>query len=577
MIHSKTIWPILFLLVSFFGFSQESETELSAETPKYVQANSEFLLIEAQKFFLLEDYKKTLAFLEQALEVDGENHAALFKMAETHLLLEDYDLGQKAIDKAINLRSDNKYYYILAAAIMKAKNAPLQVANYYQLMLDNTEDYSVYSKEVADAFIAVDNIDKAITLYNNTELKSGLTLEQKVGKIDALEKADKTKELESYLKSEVESGTQDNRIVSKYIQLLTENGKALKALSYFDQSPAVTEDQLLLKFELLSTLEMTKEQKELILLAARDEEISIYAKTQLLGSYVVQERSFEELLFADSAQNLINSLHPNDAIAIQGSALLYSTMAKKAPIEQKSDFFKKSIASYKQLVKLDPSDFQAWIKVLSFEREEGLYNDLLNDAEEALDLFPNQALLYIYYAAAYAGQSHYGEAKSLLIQASRMSFGNKTLRSLIYAEEALIAILESDDQMANDLFEKAIALEPAHPNAILSFASFLLKKDPEKSIQTVDPFIKQGSKNKELFRIKTQALFNLSDYSDASRLWDESFEEHMPSLSGPILELKGDILAKLNLTEEALYYWNLAKSSGKTSEKIDQKIANKAY
>jgi len=572
-----TIWALLFLFISVDGISQETEGELNAETPKYVQANSEFLLIEAQKFFLLEDYKKTLAFLEQALEVDGENHAALFKMAETHLVLEDYELGQKAIDKAISLRTDIKYYYVLAAAIMKAKNDPLQVANYYQLMIDNTENYAAYTKEVADAFIAIDSYDEALDLYNKVEIQSGLTLEQKIGKVEALEKGKQLSELEMYLSSLISQGINDSRLISKYIQVLTETGQSEKALEFFDQFSTLSEEQILLKFELLRALGKTEEQESLIISSVSNEALTIYAKTQLLGTYILNERTFEELLFADSVQNLINASYPSDAIAIQGSALLYSTLAKKAPLEERNAFNKKSIESYRQLVKLDPNDFQAWIKVLTFEREEGLFDALLNDAEEALDLFPNQAVLYTYYAAAYAGQTDYDEAKSLLQQASRMAFGNQALQSLVYSEQAAIAELETDTQSAIELYERAISLQSIHPSAILNYASFLLDSNPNKSIQIIDPFIESGSKNVELFRIKAQALFNLASYSEANRLWDELFTENSSNLSGPILELKGDILAKLNLTEEAVNYWNMAKSSGKASEKIDQKIANKAF
>ena len=135
---------------------------------------------------MLEDYKKTLAFLEQSIEVDGENHAAFFKMAETQLIQEDYHLAQKAIDRAITFRKDNKYYYVLAAEIMKAKNDFVQATSYYQLMIENAADFSVYANEIANTYLEIGEPINAVSIYNLIETNNELTIEQKVGKAKAL-------------------------------------------------------------------------------------------------------------------------------------------------------------------------------------------------------------------------------------------------------------------------------------------------------------------------------------------------------------------------------------------------------
>ena len=76
---------ILTLLCHSNGLAQDNgvkKVKVEKEASEYDKANSEYLLIDAEKFILLEDYERALAALEQTLEVDAKNHAAYFKKAE---------------------------------------------------------------------------------------------------------------------------------------------------------------------------------------------------------------------------------------------------------------------------------------------------------------------------------------------------------------------------------------------------------------------------------------------------------------------------------------------------------------
>ena len=316
------------------SFAQEGEKKLEDEDSKYVQANAEFLLIEAQKYFLLEDYKKTLAFLEQSIEVDGENHAAFFKMAETQLIQEDYHLAQKAIDQAITFRKDNKYYYVLAAEIMKAKNDFVQATSYYQLMIENAADFSVYANEIAKTYLEIGEPINAVSIYNLIETNNELTIEQKVGKAKALAAAKDLVTLEGFLLEQIQSGISDVRLISEYIFTLVNQNKISEALAYFETITSPTEELIMIKYDLLARLNLNEQREDLIMQSVSNVDLSIYAKTQMLGRYIVENRSFQELQFADSLQNLINSDYPEDAIAIQSSALLYTLMSQKARREE---------------------------------------------------------------------------------------------------------------------------------------------------------------------------------------------------------------------------------------------------
>ncbi len=159
----------LLLTVSTGLYAQGEKEKEEKGLTKYERANAEYLLIEAQKFFLLEDYERALAFLEQSLKVDVNNHAAYFKRAETYLVTEKYDLGIESIQKAQELLPDNKYYYILAAQLYKAKKDLDGAAGEYEKMLTNTSDYKEYLLDLVDLYVELEKYDKALTTLESTE------------------------------------------------------------------------------------------------------------------------------------------------------------------------------------------------------------------------------------------------------------------------------------------------------------------------------------------------------------------------------------------------------------------------
>ena len=174
-INKLLFLALIWILSAFSLKAWQVESTLKKETSKYDQANAEYLLIEAQKYFLLEDYERAIAFLDKSIDVDEKNHAAWFKKAEIYLAKNDTKKGVEAIQKAIALSSNNKYYYVLAAELEKANRNPEGAARYYELMASYTPDYQVYLVELANVFQAVGKTREAIELFRKQEKRHMFT------------------------------------------------------------------------------------------------------------------------------------------------------------------------------------------------------------------------------------------------------------------------------------------------------------------------------------------------------------------------------------------------------------------
>ncbi|MFY0592887.1 tetratricopeptide repeat protein [Roseivirga sp.] len=573
---------ILLIALGFQGNAQRkkkgAEENLKEETTPYEMANAEYLLIEAQKFFLLEDYKRALAFLDQSIEVDPDNHAAHFKAAEIHLILQQNTDGLIAIDKAIEIQQDNKYYYVLAAQLQKASNDFKGAAVYYELMMANTTGYSSYLIEITRVYEEIGDFKKGIDILDKAEQQSeGLSFDQKFRKVDLLIKANEANKALKYLGELNDQNPNNSNILFRYASALSNSDKIEKAISALEASNLNTNDLKLLLAENYLKAGMLDKQKDMLLAVYNDDEANLSIKTLLLGQWAFSSNLLDNVALIDSLQIQLEIDYPNEAIALENGGLIYSKVAQVTSGTERAKFELKAIKRYKNLTEISPGNFEVWQKVLAFEYNNNKWQDLANDAEEALDLFPNQVVFYVYLAKANQGLEEFSEAQSLLRQALRMTGSNQILKSQVIGKQAELALAQGNTEQAITLFDQSISTDPPHPESLASYANYLSKNDPQKAIQLIDPLLISSFKNLSFIRIKASALFNLADYTGAYEVLNQGLAEYANEKSGLVLELLGDTQFKLNRIEEALINWKEAKRLGGTSEKIDQKIENKQY
>lgn len=550
---------------------------MKEELTPYERANSEYLLIEAQKFFLLEDYKRAVAFLDKALEVDQENHAAYFKMAEVQLILGEHTAGLTAIDKAIELQKDNKYYYVLAAQLQKASQNFAGAAQYYELMIANATNYNAYLIEITEVYENLGQLDKALEVLDQSEKGGGLSLDQKSRKVDLLVKTNKGKQAISYLATLFDENPTNSDILYKYAYTLSSNQKTEEAIELLEGHELKTNELILLLADNYQRSGDSEKQKDLILRIHADREASLSMKTLLLGQWAFSGDLNDKTSIIDSLQVKMDEDYPDEPLVIENGGLLYTKLAQTSTDDQRTHYENKAVSYFKKLTKLRPGDFQVWNKILGYEYQQQAWDKLAASAEEALDLFPNQAIFYIYLASANQGLQEYDEAESLLRQASRMALSNQLLKSQILGKQAALALATGESEKAMSLFEEAMSLEQVHPESILSYADVLATSDAQKSLSLINSVIDSPFKNLQFIRIKAKALFNLTNYSEANTLLTEGLNQFPGQANGKTLELSGDILFKLNLIDEALEQWKAAKAKGNGSDKLDQKIENKQY
>jgi tetratricopeptide (TPR) repeat protein len=544
---------------------------------KYERANAEYLLIEAQKYFLLEDYKKSQAFLEQSLEVDNKNHAAYFKLAEIHLILSESDEGLAAITSAISFRPDNKYYYLLSAQLYKQKQDFASAALAYEQMIEKTTDYHDYLLDLVDIYVALNRYDKAIDAIVLLEDKHGENTRLTIQKTTLMLASDDSGDAIKLIKGLIDSGNNDKQLLMEYAYLISNFRSVQSAIEFLVSIDPFTEsDQLLM--QLYTEINQPDKANELILRSFSKPNVGLQDKVNMVNVLLKQPEILqnEELLI--SIQTKFSEEYPLEREVIELSGQIYWALSK---VNDKSSnqYREKAISSFIELKDIDPSNIELWNRILEAEYNSEKWVNLLEHSNEALDLFPNQGLFYFYNGAGSMENDQVKAASLAFKQGLKLATKNTRLTSRILGKEAQMSLNEGKIEIGIEQFEKAINLENSHPEVLNNYSLELASRELylEKAIEISEHLWALDRSSIEYVYTKGFVLFQAKQFAEGENLLNSSIANDNFIPNGKILELYGDILFKMNKAEEGLLQWQKAQSLGGGSDKLEQKIATKTY
>lgn len=546
------------------------------EITKYERANAEYLFIEAQKFFLLEDYERSLTFLNQSLEIDEANHAAYFKKAEIYLITQRHTQGLTAIDKALTLKKDNRYYYILAAQLHKATDDLQGAANQYELMVENTSKYKDFLLDMVDNYVALEDYDKALNTLTLTEKEFGTPAKFALQKKELLLQANRPDEAIQYLETILTQNPKNLELTEEYITLLASGGNVQKATTYLETTSAgIPETKPLLASLYLKT-GMNEKARDLISSLLGSDDLLLPEQLRLMRDILATPDEVTLPLAQNHLAQMQTKLPGNREVLNLQSQLL--TTLSSTGSSDTNNLESETIEVLLKLKDSDPGNLKNWKKILSYQYDREDWKSLLENSEESLAYFPNQAILYFYFASATLYSRDTEEAADLLKHALRLGGRNDSLKSLILGKQSELALIEGQTMEGQSLFSQAASLGN-HPELVnnYSFQLALQKINPDEALRLATMLVDNYSGQLKYIRTKAFILFQSADYAGARQLLEEGMQKLEGQINGQARELYGDVLIKLDLVDEAVEQWQKAKTLGNTSEKLSQKIANKEY
>lgn len=560
------IWCCLLWQPAVYG--QKKGKRKSKELTEEEIYQADFYFIEAEKFYLIEDYAKALSMFSRSLEINDKNAAAHYKIAQIYIEEQKFLEALPHAIKSKELDPENKYYYILNAKLALQLGDFNGAATNYEQLLEKFAENDEYLFDLAEIYGHLEEREKAIAVYDRLEYihgkyiqitrqKEKLYLELKDeksaenewkeliefspngenyrGYLSFLEKAGKQGQLKEVMQQAITDNPEDQVLELRYAGLTLKGGDVAGAIKILEKPIADRSLAVLQKLEIMSALVLTVGQRE------EDKEALL-----ALG------RSLSET-------------HPESFEALAFTGDIYYKF-------QETD---QALGFYLKAVEKNSVGFEIWRNIIIIQSQNENYAEVVAYADKAKEVFPNQALLYLYAGTAYLAQKQYTQAVNELRRGSRYARRNVQMLQSFYNQLGDAYHQMGDHEKSDESFDKVLELNENNDYALNNYSFYLslrgekLSQAQQMSTRLVTAF----PENPSYLDTHAWVLYKNGEFKDARKVLEKALR--INDGNGTIIEHYGDVLFKLGRKEEAVVQWQKAKEVGQTSDLIDKKIADR--
>ena len=570
------------LLILLPGASMLAQKKRGQPEPPSAQARlreAEFLFTEAQKYFILEDFAKSLLYFQRVAELNPTNATVHYKIAEIlakGTKEEDLEKASQSIESALKYEKKNKYFYLLASNIYAGLGEFAKATNAMETMLKEVSGTEDYLYELAALYLYGKKEDEAMKVYDRAESVFGINEVSSSQKQRIfLEKGNIDKAMAEGEKL-IQAFPDEERYLLGFAETLSRNGQGQKAIQYVekfikDHPDAGSAKMMLAGFYRDSGQE--KKSREYILHVFDDPSVDASSKVLMMGVYSTtvatnksknkpdaELESFSLALFKKLEANY--PLDPN--VHLVGGDLFMALDKNKEALEQ-----------YLKAVKGGSGSFEAWQNLLFLESEDNQIDSLIKHSEEALELFPNQAMAYYFNGYAHLRKKKYREGTYALEQAKKLSSGNPVFVSELNSMLGDAYQGSKEFAKSDAAYDEALAQNPNNDVVLNNYSYYLAlrKENLEKADKMSSLLVKLFPENLSYIDTRAWVLFAMEKYKEARRVMEKVVQSGQ--VSAIHFEHYGDILFQLGEVDQAVAQWQKARQKDGDNAALEKKINNR--
>jgi tetratricopeptide (TPR) repeat protein len=567
-------WSATFLLLFFISlfFSQEAlgqkwlrQKNNQVEIKSRNSIEAEKFFIEGQKYFILEDYPKAIGLFSKALELEPDNPAIHFKLAETHLRTGDATRALPYANKAVLLNDQNKYYHLVEAQVYNHLHRYDDAAATFENMIRKVEKTDEYLFQLVSLYMIQREYNKALDALIKAEQAFGSIEQVHIQKQRIYLKLDKVDEAIAEGKKLILANPGQPEYVMALVEVLNANGRHTEANELLSDVLKDDPDNYMALMTLVQVYQKSNDKakaRQYLIRAFENPKMDINQKVQIILDELQSDSGSGE--YVQELAEVLMRVHPDDGItyAVYGDLLFHMKDLDNAR------------KKYHKAIEFGENNFVVWQNVLQIELTLGEYENVVTHSDQALELYPNQAALYYFSGTARLIQKNYKEAIQMFEQGKRYASSNTYLLSVLNGQlgDAYHGI--SEHEKSDKAYEAALDANPDNDHALNNYSYYLAlrkeKLDLAKKMST--KLIKNHPDNPNYLDTHAWVLYMLGEYEQARKVIEKAVKNNA---NGTIIEHYGDILYKLGDVEGAVKQWQRAKGMDESSELIDKKIADR--
>jgi tetratricopeptide (TPR) repeat protein len=519
---------------------------------------------------MLENFVNASANFKKILELTPSNDAALFELATVNFRQNKLLDAEIAIKKAIVLNPKNSWYLKLQSEIYKRTGNMDALVTVFDKLIELSPENEDYYFDRANAIFLGGKADEALKAYEFIEKKFGgsASLTTAVQRIKLQRNEPSSTETIEQILADNPTDVKSHLYLSG---VLLEKKKVDEAIAILEKAKLLAPESYEVDLALADIYQSQRKNEMAIIplrAAMASPAMPVENKIKIISQMLPR---FSNALVVKDATELTQialKASPNEAkLMILYGDVLYQQGNLQGAKEQ-----------YQAALSLSDQLYSAWEKLLAMQTLTGQYADAIKTGEDALTLYPNQAILYYYRAFALHRNGQNAEAGIEIKSALLLDADDVKLKAMIFALQAEVLIDQQKLKEADIAFDKSIALEPNNYLTLSNYAYYLALRNHNltKAETLASKAAAALPKNASVIDTYAFVLFKLEKYDLAKTMIQKALQNN--EASNPVyLEHYGDILFAKGEKDAAVVQWQKAKQAGNNSEKLTKKINEKKY
>jgi tetratricopeptide (TPR) repeat protein len=561
----RAFFLLLFLLQ--FSIGNVSAQDLGATS---ISKNRE-TYYEAAKQKILGNYDKAIELYKKCIDLDAADAAAMYELANIYTEQGQFADALPYAEQAVANDQGNNWYKVLLIHLYQVKARYDDAGRLIDELIladpDNLENYE----------------DKALNFIYNGDYKNAIKtydiLEQKLGVIEEISQQKQKlyimtgkpdKAVEEIIKL-TEAYPGETRYMEMLAEMYMTTGMYEEALDMYQQILLIEPDNPYINISLSDYYRKKGDKEksyEYLKAGFANPNLDIDTKVSILLAYYSVNEIYSSMKTESfELAALLIRAHPADPKAY---SIYADLLVQDKRYEEARDAFYKVIS-------IDSTKYLIWEQLLFVESQLNDNKAMAEESRRALNLFPDQPMLYLFAGASHFMLKDYEAAAKYFNTGINFVYANDLMLSQFYSYLGDTYFLLEQHEKSDEAYEKALKIDPGNVLVLNNYAYYLSLRGVNlaRAEEMAKKAVELEPDNSSYLDTYGWVLFRQGKFEE-SKKWIAKAMENGES-SAVVLEHYGDVLWMLNEKKEAVKYWEKALKAGEGSELLEKKVQDRNY
>ena len=573
--YTQSLCAAILLLLTVLPFADKLMASDRKAISEDDRVKAEYIFLEAEKQRNMGRDDAFHHLLQYAHSLDPENSAIAYYLGYSRLMKSNLSVSDslfssslRMMRKHVDAHPEDKYEAMLYANGNMIANQVQEGLRVLKIQAERNPHNVEVQLSIADAYARLEDYRNAIAAYDSVQQWQGQSVQLSARKVRAYQALNDTVGAIGEMRSLLATAPRNVDYNLAMGNMMLMFGERDSALTYYDKAQQYEPENgatYLAKAQFYNAIGDSVNYDQQTYQALVSKDLDVASKVEVLADYA------RHLLVAkDSSartENLFKVLieqHPNEP---QIRMLFSDYLAAK-------DDMKGAAEQMDYAVNLDPTDAQAWNRLLVLNIISENYEAAIAAGDRSIELNPNDIELYGYIAPAYYNIKQYDKAIEVYKKAlAAVDSTDTEHRSMFLGGMGDAKFSMGDTIGAFALYDQAIEIDPNNVSILNNYAYFLTlcNRDLDKAERMSAKTVQAEPQNATFLDTYAWVFYKRKEYTMA-QLYIEMAIKNERRPSSDIYDHYGDILLAVGNKQEALKQWKKALELDAGNKELLEKV-----